>query len=148
MRHEFPVAVKRAALERSGGQCEAIGERYGLPPGVRCQRRVHPGHVQYDHYPRPAHDPDPETRSIGNCLATCPECNQTANHKVDTPREAKMKRVQRREAEHVATMAEKVGLDAERPPPRRKHKPKPIRSRGFDKGHRPILSRPFPTRSK
>ena len=52
VRQEFPAAVKRAALERSGGQCEAVGERYNLPAGVRCQNRVGVGMVQYDHYPQ------------------------------------------------------------------------------------------------
>ncbi len=138
--------MKRAALERSGGQCEAIGERYGLPPGVRCQRRVYPGHVQFDHYPRGAHDPHPDTRSLSNCLATCPTCNQLANNKEDTPREARIKRLQRREATHQSKMAAKIGVDIEPPKPTRKHKPKPIRSAGFGKGHRPIPSRPFPTK--
>lgn len=146
MRQEFPVAVKRAALERSGGQCEAIGERYGLPPGVRCQNRVGVGMVQFDHYPRPAHDPDPETRSLGNCLATCPTCNQTAGHKVDTPREAKIKRVSRREQEHAAVMAEKTGMfHVKHPEPTRKRPRKKIQSRGFQTGKsRPIPNRPFP----
>ena len=93
MRHEFPTSVKRAALERSGGRCEAVGVRYGYAPGERCQRAVHARRVNYEHYPRGAHDPHPETRTLGNCSAICPECNQYANNKVDTPREAKMKRV-------------------------------------------------------
>lgn len=118
-RHEFPVAVKREAMARSNGQCEAVGERYGFPAGVRCQRRVYKGQVNYEHYPRGAHDPSPETIQIGNCTAICPQCNQFAANHTDKAVEAKIKRIR-----------QKHGID----PVRRKHKPKPIRSPGFRKG--------------
>lgn len=38
MRYEFPKPVKRDALKRSGGLCEATGEVYGLEPGQRLMR--------------------------------------------------------------------------------------------------------------
>lgn len=148
-RHEFPAAVKRAALERSGGQCEAVGERYGLPAGVRCHNRIGRGRVHFDHYPRGAHDPHPDTRTLGNCTATCPGCNQRANNKFDTPREQKIKKVSYDTALHAARMARKAGLDVDDPPKprgRRGKKGPPIQSRGFPKGYRPIQSRPFPKR--
>lgn len=119
MRHEFPVAVKRAALARSAGQCEAVGIRYGYAHGERCQRSVAKGSVNYEHYPRGAHDPSPETTTLANCTAICPACNTYANNKHDTPTEAKIKRIRR-----------KHGLD----PDTRKHKPKPIRSAPFRTG--------------
>lgn len=52
--------------------------------------------MHYDHFPRGAHDPDPETRTLGNCVATCPECNLFAAHHFDTPYEAKRKRLIRK----------------------------------------------------
>lgn len=144
MRHEFPAAVKRAALARADGHCEAVGERYGFPEGVRCAVPVFEGHVNYEHYPRPAHDPDPETITLANCTAICPGCNRYANNKFDTPREAKMKRIAKGEAEHGARMARKAGLDVADPTPTRKPRPK-MRSRGFAKGiKQKIPTRPFP----
>ena len=133
MRHEFPVSVKRAALERSGGQCEATGPRYGLPAGVRCQRRVFKGRVQFDHYPRGAHDPHPDTRTLGNCHATCPECNQHAANHTDKQVEQKIKNLSYDEAAHRAKMARKAGLDV----------PDPVRPRGRQGKSRPIRSAPF-----
>ena len=140
-RHEFTKPVKVAALERSGGQCEAIGERYGLPAGVRCQRPVAWGAVQFDHYPRGAHDPHPDTRTLGNCVATCPACNQFAANHTDKQVEQKIKGVSYDEAVHRARMARKTGLDVADPEPpqgRRAKKGPPIRPRGFTKGHRPM----------
>ncbi len=92
MRHEFPASVKNAAMERSQGRCEAIGRRYGYEAGERCQRPVQPGKVNYEHYPRGAHDPSPETRTLANCTAICPQCNAYAAQRYDTPFEAKLKR--------------------------------------------------------
>lgn len=125
MRHEFPRSVKRAALERSGGICEAVGERYGLPPGVRCTTPIRMGAVQFDHYPRGAHDPHPDTRTIGNCTACCPAHNQWAANHIDKQVEQKIKDVRR-----------KHGLDPDTRKPRKK-----IQSPGFRKGHRPLRSR-------
>lgn len=92
MRHEFPASVKKAALLRAGGRCEASGVRYGLPPGTRCTALLSETGVHLDHYPRGAHDPHPDTRSLGNCVVTCPKCNLYAAHNFDTPFEAKLKR--------------------------------------------------------
>lgn len=141
LRYEFPKSVRSAALERSGGQCEARGARYGLPDGVRCQTKIGPGNFEADHFPRPAHDPHPDTKTLINCVAVCKNCNRWANNKIDTPREAKIKRVQRRELEHAAAMAEKAGQSVDLPPPRRKHPPKKIQSQGFPKMKRPLKSK-------
>jgi 5-methylcytosine-specific restriction protein A len=35
-RREFPAPVRRAAIQRANGECEAVGGRYGLLPGQRC----------------------------------------------------------------------------------------------------------------
>lgn len=142
MRREFLASVKREAMARSGGACEAIGPRYGLAPGQRCGKPIGKGAVQFDHYPRPAHDPHEDTTTIGNCVACCPACNQYANHHEDTPREAKMKRVSRREALHDARMARKAGHDVPDPIPHRKPRPA-MKGRGFAPGKRTLPSRPF-----
>lgn len=146
MRHEFSRRTRLAALERSGGRCEAAGPRYGFPENVRCQRLIGPNSFDADHYPRPAHDPHPDTTTIGNCVAVCKECNRWANNNIDTPREAKIKRVARREQEHAAVMAEKTGMfHVKHPEPTRKRPRKKIQSRGFQPGKsRPIPNRPFP----
>lgn len=136
MRHEFPVAVKREALDRSGGQCEAVGLRYNFPIGVRCQRLVHKGRVHYEHYPRGAHDPDPETVEIGNCTAVCPECNLWAANHIDKQIEQKIKNLSYDDALHAARMKRKAGANVPDPvkPRGRQSKPQPpMKSRGFDK---------------
>lgn len=136
-RYEFPPSVKKAAYLRAGGKCEAVGPRYGLPPGTRCGAILVAGKWHADHYPRPAHDPHPDTRSLGNCVACCSACNMYANRTQDTPREAKIKRVSRAAQTHAARMAQKAGIDVAEPAPTRKPRPK-MRSRGFSKQHRPM----------
>jgi hypothetical protein len=151
MRHEFPTAVKRDALERSGGRCEAVGARYGHAPGVRCQRAVAKGRVNYEHYPRGAHDPHPDTRSLKNCWAVCPECNQYAANHTDKQVEQRVKNLSYDNALHEARMARKAGLDVADPPKPRGRQGKrgpPIRSLGFRRGgpKQTIPNRPFPKR--
>lgn len=119
-RHNFPQSVRKAALARAAGRCEATGHRYGHQPGQRCDAVLAVTGVHLDHYPRGAHDPDPATVTLDNCVVTCPACNLYAARHFDIQSEAKIKRVRRR-----------AGLI----PDLRKHKPKPIRSRGFDKTH-------------
>lgn len=136
MRHEFTAAAKREADARANDRCEATGERYGLPSGVRCNADLTKTGRQRDHYPRGAHDPDPETRTARNCVVCCPACNQYANNKHDTPREAKMKRLDAKRG--------RLSLDIGRP----EKKPGKIKSRGFKQGHRPMQGRPFQKRQK
>lgn len=85
MRKEFPKAVKREALKRSGGLCEAVGELYGLPDGQRCNTNLAYG-VNFDHVNGDSNGGKP---TLENCAATCPKCNQYKNNKFDTPRAAK-----------------------------------------------------------
>jgi hypothetical protein len=129
LRHEFPAKIKRAALERSGGRCEAVGPRWGHLPGVRCNADLAATGVQHDHYPLGAHAEGSNT--LENDVVCCPRCNQWAANHTDKAVEAKIKRVQRKHGTRPDT---------------RKHKPKPIRSQGFQPGSRPIPSRPFSTR--
>lgn len=122
MRHEFTAAAKREADARAGGRCEATGLRYGLAQGQRCGADLAVTGQQRDHYPRGAHDPHPETRTAANCVVCCPRCNQYANNKIDTPREAKMKRIAKKPA--------RLPLDVDRPV----KKPGKIKSPGFRQG--------------
>jgi len=129
-RQEFPKSVKDAAQARAGGRCEAIGGDYDLPPGERCNADLAYG-KQFHHYPRPARDPHPDTRTLANCLVTCPACNAAFNRNVDTPRENKIKRIRAKRG--------RGPLDLERTP---KDPPK-MRGRSTFPQGRKIQSRPF-----
>jgi 5-methylcytosine-specific restriction protein A len=89
-RHEFGKPVKRQALARSGGLCEAVGEVYGLDAGQRCNAPLSSG-VEFDHYPAPATDKGSDT--IDNCVASCPVCHRFKTSTYDVPMQAKNKRV-------------------------------------------------------
>lgn len=89
-RREFTKSVKRAALDRAGNRCEAIGPWYGLPEGQRCNADLGYG-VQFDHVVLDANSKD---NSLENCAAVCIKCHRhkTATH--DTPLAAKTLRQQ------------------------------------------------------
>ena len=89
-RHEFSKPVKREALRRSGGVCEAIGEVYGLDAGQRCNVPLSHG-VEFDHYPVPATDKGSDT--LENCVASCKACHRFKTSHYDVPMQAKGKRV-------------------------------------------------------
>ena len=82
MRHEFPKSVRRAALLRAQGTCEAIGKVYGLPQGTRCHAPLSKG-VQFDHYPIRAADGGPGT--LENCVAVCLTCHRHKTRTFDIP---------------------------------------------------------------
>lgn len=90
MRSEFSKATKRAALERSGGRCEAVGELYGLPFGQRCNTPLAKG-WEADHFPIAATEPD--CTGLDNCVACCPTCHSYKTRTYDIPAQAKTKRV-------------------------------------------------------
>lgn len=93
-RYEFPQKVKRAALARSEGRCEARGAVYGLEGGdVRCVAFIGPGNVEYDHWPLPATDEG--SGILENCVACCPRCHHYKSANYDTPMQAKGKRIRR-----------------------------------------------------
>lgn len=89
-RYEFSKVVKRAALKRSGGYCEAIGTKYGQPQGHRCYWSLAQG-VEFDHYPVPATEVGSNT--LKNCVAACPMCHRFKTSTYDVPMQAKGKRV-------------------------------------------------------
>lgn len=84
-RREFSTKTRKLALLRSTKQCEAVGDWYGLPEGMRCTADLSSG-VEYDHLILDANSKD---NSLDNCRAVCPKCHawKTANR--DTPTAAK-----------------------------------------------------------
>jgi hypothetical protein len=93
MRNEFPKSVRRAALLRARGTCEAMGLVYGLAPGSRCHAPLAKG-VEFDHYPIRASDGGPAT--LENCVAVCLTCHRVKTRTFDIPEAAKGKRVRDR----------------------------------------------------
>lgn len=88
-RREFTKEIKRAALRRSLGKCEAVGEMYGFKPGQRCNAPLSMG-VQYDHIIADSIGGEP---TLDNCAAVCVSCHGYKTRTVDTPRAAKTKRM-------------------------------------------------------
>lgn len=93
-RYEFSKKIKKAAYERSGGRCEAIGTIYGNRPETRCAAFLGPANVQYDHYPAPATDEGSDT--LENCVACCLRCHAMKTANYDIPMQAKGKRIRRK----------------------------------------------------
>lgn len=81
----FSKPTKRAALLRSGGKCEAVGEWYGLPVGHRCDAPLSYG-LEFDHHTLHANSKD---NSLENCAAVCIKCHKWKSTKYDTPLAAK-----------------------------------------------------------
>lgn len=126
MRHEFSTKTMRAARQRSGDLCEAVGVVYGLEPGQRCNAPLAKA-VEFDHYPLPAGDRDSDT--LDNCVACCPTCHGRKTRTYDIPVLAKGKRVSDRH----------LGI---RPPSR-------LRSAGFAKAPPQLsASRPITRKSE
>lgn len=125
-RHEFSQKVKRAARERSGGFCEAIGEVYGLAPGQRCNAPLAGKRVEIDHYPLPATDKGSDT--LENAVACCSDCHQHKTSAYDVPMQAKGKRVSDR---HLGISKKpKWGGRGFAPRPKQHSATKPIRHHG------------------
>ncbi len=115
-RHEFPQKVRKAAIERAGDRCEAVGIRWGHEPGRRCTAILSQTKVELDHWPLGAHAEGSGT--LDNCVVCCRACNQYAANHTDKAVEAKIKRVRI-----------KHGID-----PAKRLRPKPkLSNRGFDK---------------
>lgn len=132
IRYEFKTAVKKAALARSGGVCEARGTIYGLEPETRCTVSLVPGKYQIDHWPLAA---DVEGSDVlENAVVCCLGCHARKTAKYDIPMRAKSKRIRRSH-----------GLI----PDLRKHQPKKIPARPFPKGQKTKwASMPFNQREK
>lgn len=78
-RREFPKAVRVAAFERSGGQCE----------NPECRRWLMPGDYQFDH-----EIPDGLTGqpTLENAVVLCSPCHLTKTATHDVPAIARAKR--------------------------------------------------------
>lgn len=87
-RAEFTKPVKRAALKRSEGLCEAIGAWYNR--STRCNSPLALG-VQFDHHILEANSHD---NSLENCRAVCIKCHAWKTAHYDTPLAAKTLRTQ------------------------------------------------------
>jgi 5-methylcytosine-specific restriction endonuclease McrA len=88
-RREFSRRVKREALARSGGLCEARGIWYGLDPNQRCRYPLNTIGVHFDHVVADAIGGEP---TLENCAAICPRCHIIKTANIDTPKAAKTKR--------------------------------------------------------
>lgn len=91
-RANFTKPIKRAALARSGGLCEAEGPWYGLEKGRRCNLPLARG-VEFDHFDLDANSHD---NSLENCRAVCPACHRFKTRTIDIPKAAKTVRQQDR----------------------------------------------------
>jgi 5-methylcytosine-specific restriction enzyme A len=85
MGNGFTKATKRAALQRSGKKCEAIGKLYGLIPDARCEAPLGYG-FEFDHVLATSNGGDD---SLENCAVVCRPCHAFKTAKHDTPRAAK-----------------------------------------------------------
>jgi 5-methylcytosine-specific restriction endonuclease McrA len=90
VRAEFSKPVKRAALKRSGGLCEASGPMYGLRLFAVCGSQLSYG-VEFDHVVLEANSHD---NSLENCAAVCKRCHSHKTRTHDTPTAAKTVRQQ------------------------------------------------------
>ncbi len=89
-RHEFSRPVKRAAVARAKGRCEAVGTVYGLEPGQRCGADLGRG-LEIDHYPVPATEVGSDV--LDNAVVCCTLCHAHKTRTFDIPVQAKTKRV-------------------------------------------------------
>lgn len=88
MSRYFSKEVKRQALARAQGKCEAVGPLYGLPEGVRCNANLGMG-FDWDHVVAWSISGD---SGADNCACICRPCHRFKSTKHDTPRAAKTKR--------------------------------------------------------
>lgn len=86
----FSKATKRAARERSGEKCEAVGTWYGLEEGQRCNAPLSKG-VEFDHIDLDANSRD---NSLDNAAAVCIPCHRFKTKHRDIPLAAKTLRQQ------------------------------------------------------
>ena len=109
-RDEFSRSTPREALARSGHRCEAVGPRYGLAEGHRCNGDLGYG-FDFDHVLEAALGGD---ASLDNCACVCRVC-----HKFKTARGiTEIRKADRIRDKHNGTF------------PRSRHR---LRSQGFRK---------------
>ena len=116
-RTEFSTKTRKEALKRSNMLCEAVGIRYGLDAGKRCNAPLAYG-VDFDHIIADGHGGD---NSLDNCAAVCRSCHGFKTRTYDTPIAAKLKRI---EAKNNGTWRGPIGNGK-------------LQSRGFQKRMQP-----------
>lgn len=89
-RNNFTKATKRAARDRSGDRCEAVGSWYGLAEGQRCNAPLSAG-VEFDHVDL---DANSRNNTLENCAAVCRRCHGHKTRTRDIPLAAKTLRQQ------------------------------------------------------
>ncbi len=89
MRKEFPKPVKREALHRAQGKCEAKGIWYGLEEGKVCGGSISGG-FHFDHIVADSIGGNP---TLDNCAVVCLVCHGKKTAQRDTPLAAKLKRI-------------------------------------------------------
>jgi hypothetical protein len=113
-RREFSHPTRKEALHRSGKRCEAIGERYGLAGGRRCNADLSYG-VEFDHAVPDGLGGD---NSLSNCLAVCVKCHRWKTGNIDASQIAKMKR---QKSKHEGTWPKSKARLQSRPFPSTRH---------------------------
>lgn len=83
-RAEFPVKVRKAAYERSGGKCECCGRPFGKHP----KERPHYDHVLPDFLGGKP--------TLENCEVLRRDCHEAKTARDDTPKFAKVRREDKR----------------------------------------------------
>ena len=117
MRREFPKPVKRAALKRAAGKCEA--EDCGVPFGVK---------FHFDHVIADGLGGEP---TLENCAVLCHVCHHEKTRKHDVPRIAKMKRVRDRHDGITAPRSKIASRGFPKAPPQRRASSPVNKWRGF-----------------
>ncbi len=87
-RKEFSKEVRRAAIKRADGRCEAVGKAYGLEPNTRCGASIAYG-FHIDHIVPDGLGGD---ASLENAACVCKACHKVKTERQDTSQIAKMKR--------------------------------------------------------
>lgn len=140
-RYEFSPKTKKLALERSGHRCEAVGVRYGLQPGERCNADLTKTKIEHDHYPIPALVEG--SNSLENDVVCCQRCNQFAANKFDKAREAKTRRILRKAGPvELRKRTKPIPSQASWPKAPKPNIPRPANG-GWSKGKTIWAKRPF-----
>ena len=105
-RQEFPKSVRKAALIRAAGRCEA-----GLPSGERCPCALRPGFYRFDHI---VPDAAGGAADLANCQVLCVGCD-AAKYLTDRPVIDRTRRMQERH-EGTATLSPRAVLGSRRTP--------------------------------
>lgn len=105
-RQNFTSKVRKDALTRANGRCEA-----GLPSGERCPCELRPGFYRFDHI---IPDRIGGAATLENCQVICVGCDAAKYHS-DRPVIDRTRRIQERH-EGTATLSPRAVLGSRRTP--------------------------------